>query len=177
MKSQWDREGIDDRLKELVEVEKLSFAWVASKINKEFGTSFSRSAVIARAHRRGLNVPEDRRKNLAKHQRVNGGALTRALVAKIVRQEPEPLPPAPVIDEEIPIKQRKTLFELTSQTCRWPVGEGADLFFCGALPVPAHPYCAGHLARAYSKPHRVTDDGRQRMAFAHKRPSVFGQAA
>lgn len=174
----WNKEGINERLRELVEVERLSFSQTAAAINHEFGTEFSRSACIARAHRTGMHVPADHRKfGGTRKPKTNAGGVTRALIAKSVRQESAPLPPTPIIDEEIPNEQRKTLLQLTSTTCRWPVGEGAELFFCGGLAVPKHPYCPGHLDRAYSKHHRVTDEGRLRMAYGVKRPSLFGQAA
>ena len=160
--SPWGREEICERLRELVVDEKLSFANVAAKLNKEFGISLSRSACIARAHRQGIDIPGERRKFIGTRKRTNAGAITRALIAKSVRKEPEPLPPPPVNDEDIPLEQRKTLMELTSETCRWPIGEGVGLFFCGALPAPGKPYCSAHCARAWAKPLDVSDEDRER---------------
>jgi hypothetical protein len=56
----------------------------------------------------------------------------------------------PGIDAAIPHAQRRSLLELTDDTCRWPVGDpcAADFFFCGAPPLPGKPYCAAHCARA-----------------------------
>jgi GcrA cell cycle regulator len=50
--------------------------------------------------------------------------------------------------------QRKTLLELTNNTCRWPHGRpGTDrFFFCGAPEADLAkgiPYCARHMRRAY----------------------------
>ena len=38
-----------------------------------------------------------------------------------------------LVDNVIPIGQRRTLLELTEETCRWPIGDPgqADFFFCG----------------------------------------------
>jgi GcrA cell cycle regulator len=46
--------------------------------------------------------------------------------------------------------QRRSLMELTDDTCQWPVGDPStvDFFFCGAQPLPDKPYCAAHCARA-----------------------------
>ena len=54
-------------------------------------------------------------------------------------------------DARIPRRQRRWLFELSDDTCRWPVGDprSSRLFFCGAQPLRNKPYCAEHCARAY----------------------------
>jgi len=54
-------------------------------------------------------------------------------------------------DARIPRRQRRSLFELSDDTCRWPVGDprSSRFFFCGAQPLRNKPYCAEHCARAY----------------------------
>ena len=61
----------------------------------------------------------------------------------------------PALDAAIPVPQRRTLLELSGQTCRWPVGDPAfpDFFFCGGATHDAHPYCRDHCARAYQPPY------------------------
>jgi GcrA cell cycle regulator len=56
-------------------------------------------------------------------------------------------------DARIPRRQRRSLFELSDDTCRWPVGDprSCRFFFCGAQPVRNKPYCAAHCARAYRR--------------------------
>jgi GcrA cell cycle regulator len=46
---------------------------------------------------------------------------------------------------------RTSLFELSPQNCRWPLGSpGADDFgFCGSEPVAGFPYCPRHARMAY----------------------------
>ena len=41
---------------------------------------------------------------------------------------------------------RLSLMELTSRTCKWPVGDPAteDFWFCGLPSQPGKPYCAAH---------------------------------
>ena len=61
--------------------------------------------------------------------------------------EPEP----ELIEKLIPISQRRTLLELTEQTCRWPIGDpgSPEFFFCGGNTVTKLPYCAYHSRIAY----------------------------
>jgi GcrA cell cycle regulator len=57
----------------------------------------------------------------------------------------------PATDADIPLAQRRSLLDLSSQTCRWPVGDPDHhevFFFCGAPPLNGKPYCARHCARA-----------------------------
>src|SRR5262249_24303286 len=55
-----------------------------------------------------------------------------------------------LIENIIPIGQRRTILELNEQTCRWPVGDpgSTDFFFCGGntiagLPSPIAPVTRG----------------------------------
>ena len=54
------------------------------------------------------------------------------------------------VDARIPRRQRRSLFELSDDTCRWPVGDprSSRFFFCGAQPLRNKPYCSEHCARA-----------------------------
>jgi GcrA cell cycle regulator len=49
---------------------------------------------------------------------------------------------------------RCTLMQLTSRTCRWPIGDPkrGDFCFCGATSVRGRPYCEFHLGVAYHAP-------------------------
>jgi GcrA cell cycle regulator len=59
-------------------------------------------------------------------------------------------------DARIPRRQRRSLFELSDDTCRWPVGDprSSRFFFCGAQRLCNKPYCAEHSARAARRPWR-----------------------
>jgi GcrA cell cycle regulator len=63
-----------------------------------------------------------------------------------------PVYPASQVDLSIPIDQRKKIDELTSETCRWPVGTPGSkgFFFCGGQTVVGDVYCKTHAKRAYS---------------------------
>jgi GcrA cell cycle regulator len=81
--------------------------------------------------------------------RQGANARLRQLLIKIV---PSELEPEPFIEAE-PIHNGHTcsLFELSKETCRWPISTpGADDFcFCGNPPIEGLPYCAGHSRLAY----------------------------
>ena len=57
--------------------------------------------------------------------------------------------------EQFPVEDRKSLLELTSESCRWPVGDPRDkaFFFCGreeADMMDKQPYCPRCAARAFA---------------------------
>jgi GcrA cell cycle regulator len=63
--------------------------------------------------------------------------------------EPEPEPE--LIDNVIPLGQRRTILELTEETCRWPIGDpgSTEFFFCGGQAMTGAPYCTYHSRVAY----------------------------
>ncbi len=131
----------------------------ASQIAAELG-GITRNAVIGKVHRLGLSgrakstsagAPRQRKVRAPSHMlRIGRGAIrgnTALAHAYDVEVEAEP----ELIDNIIPIGQRRTILELTEQTCRWPVGDpgGSDFFFCGGNTVTGLPYCAYHSRVAY----------------------------
>jgi GcrA cell cycle regulator len=82
------------------------------------------------------------------------GALAHAFEYEIA-EEPE------LLDNVIPIGQRRTILELTEETCRWPIGDpgSSDFFFCGGQSLTGLPYCAYHSRVAY-QPANVRRDRR-----------------
>lgn len=52
------------------------------------------------------------------------------------------------VDAAIPPTQLRKLIELKPHHCRWPIGEGSSLLFCGARRLPKLPYCELHCRRA-----------------------------
>lgn len=74
----------------------------------------------------------------------------------------QPLPPQPSLNEidpkalakvnEVEKKaKRLSLMELTSRTCKWPVGDPAtdDFWFCGLAVQTGKPYCEAHVGVAF----------------------------
>jgi GcrA cell cycle regulator len=150
-------------------VEMLKKLWAdglsASYIAGELG-GITRNAVIGKVHRLGLAArakspasPGSRpRKPRAQILRVSRPALRgNAALAQVYEYEPEAEPE--IVDNVIPMGQRRTLLELTAQTCRWPIGDpgNPDFFFCGGRSLPDQPYCAHHSRIAYQPTHLRRD--------------------
>lgn len=138
------------------QIETLKQRWAddvtARQIAREL--EVSRNAVLGMVHR--LKLPTHKKSGIQRKprapRRVGGRKAMRSAGIQhriVVRlHEPEP---TPVDDAAIPFGQRRTLLELTNHTCRWPVGDGADVFFCGAPAdlTKGQPYCPAHTMRAY----------------------------
>ena len=144
-------------------VEMLKKLWTdglsASQIAAELG-GITRNAVIGKVHRLGLSgrakspssaAPRPRKARAHPHMlRVSRPAIrgnTALAHAYDYEMEPEP----ELIDNVIPIGQRRTLLELNEDTCRWPIGDpgSSDFFFCGGQTMASLPYCAHHSRVAY----------------------------
>ena len=129
---------------------KLSCAGISDEFGRRHGVLFSRNAVIGKVSRLGLE--KRRQVGLPKPKKIK-----RARFKLVPDNRPAPRPERPSIDDQlIPVEQRRTLLELTDETCRWPVGHVGEpgFFFCGAPPQAHSPYCSGHHAIAY---HGVTN--------------------
>lgn len=106
-----------------------------SKIAAELG--LTRNSVIGRLHRAGLSR----------------GRVPRAKPDPNAPKRPRAVRPVlqpPVDASSIPIEQRRSIFELTDHTCRWPFGDPQlpGFFFCGAEPEHASSYCPQHTREA-----------------------------
>jgi GcrA cell cycle regulator len=138
---------------ERIEALKLHFAAGLScrEIANEIGVS--RNAVIGKITR--LNLSRDKgvmragktNKEASCAKRPRGVQKLRQILLKSFASDAEP-----VVEEE-PIHNGHTcsLFELSKETCRWPISTPgqADFCFCGNLPLQGLPYCAGHSRLAY----------------------------
>ena len=135
---------------ERVEQLKLRFAEGLSCREIAADIGVSRNAVIGKISR--LNLSRDKGRTQALRQRdtaprPKASARLRQLLIKVVPSEPEPLVEA----EPIHNGHTCSLFELSKETCRWPISTpGAEDFcFCGNPPIEGLPYCAGHSRLAY----------------------------
>jgi len=140
----------------------------ASQIAAELG-GITRNAVIGKVHRLGLSgrakstssaAPRQRKPRSAAHMlRIPRSSIrgNTALAHAYDIEEAEP----ELIDNIIPIGQRRTILELNEQTCRWPVGDpgSTEFFFCGGNTVTGLPYCSYHSRVAYQP---ATDRRRDR---------------
>ena len=84
-----------------------------------------------------------------------------------IAEEPE------LLDNVIPIGQRRTILELTEDTCRWPIGDpgSADFFFCGGQSLTGLPYCAYHSRVAYQPANMRRDAAAAVPRLDHQRAS------
>ena len=137
----------------------------ASQIAAELG-GITRNAVIGKVHRLGLSgrakspssAPRPRKARPAHMMRIPRPQMRgNTALAQAFEYEVEPEPE--LIENIIPIGQRKTLLELTEDTCRWPIGDPgtAEFFFCGGPPVASGPYCGYHSRVAYQPPNPRRD--------------------
>jgi len=63
-----------------------------------------------------------------------------------VEAEPDPI----AFDNVVPMNQRRTLLELTEDTCHWPVGDpgSSEFFFCGGKAISLPLWRSGRRARS-----------------------------
>jgi len=131
----------------------------ASQIAAELG-GITRNAVIGKVHRLGLSgraksastgAPRQRKARSPSHMLRIGRSAIRGNTALAHAYDIEAEAEPEMIDNIIPIGQRRTILELTELTCRWPVGDpgGGEFFFCGGNTFNALPYCAYHARIAY----------------------------
>lgn len=147
----------DDRVEQLKKLWEAGLS--ASQIAAELG-NVTRNAVIGKVHRLGLSgrakspsssVPRPRKTRPAQHMMRISRPVSRGNTALAhafeMEVEADPVP----FDNVVPMSQRKTLLELTEETCHWPVGDpgSADFFFCGGKSLASLPYCAHHSRIAY----------------------------
>ncbi len=140
-------------------VETLKKLWTdglsASQIAAELG-GITRNAVIGKVHRLGMSgrakspssaAPRPRKagphSQMLRVSRPSMRGNTALAHAYELEAEAEP----ELIDNVIPLGQRRTLLELTEETCRWPIGDpgSADFFFCGGQSITSLPYWLGRL--------------------------------
>ena len=119
------------------------------EIANEIGVS--RNAVIGKISRlnliRDTGVIRSPRKQAEGTRPARGARRLRQILLKSFPQEAEP------VAEDAPIHNGHTcsLFELSKETCRWPISTPGheDFCFCGNTPIEGMPYCAGHSRLAY----------------------------
>ena len=147
----------DERVESLKKMWSDGFS--ASQIAAELG-GITRNAVIGKVHRLGLSgrakspssaAPRPRKARAHSHlmrvsrPSIRGNTALAHVYELDIEAEPE------LADNIIPLGQRRTILELTEETCRWPIGDpgSAEFFFCGGQTVSGLPYCSYHSRVAY----------------------------
>jgi GcrA cell cycle regulator len=110
----------------------------------------SRNAVIGKLSR--LSLKREKPASAPTRERTARDPRRRATL-KLRRQilRMAPLDYAEIAEQPIHNGHCCSLFELSEQTCRWPISTpgAADFCFCGNPPLSGLPYCAGHSRLAY----------------------------
>lgn len=126
----------------------------AGQIAVELG-GVSRNAIIGKVHRMGL-AGRERKSSAPRGPKPERKAPMRPRkVAATPQADGPPTEPAepvrPIEHPVIPVGQRRTIFELTNETCRWPIGDPGtkDFFYCGGPNTPGSVYCGFHHAIGY----------------------------
>lgn len=176
LKSEAWKPAIAEKLTKLVKETQLSFADIATALNKEFETSFSRNAVIGKAKRLGaVRVTPNlfgHKRPFAKNTDAKGLRTTPFRAPRQTCAAPSSPPPAPPPPEEPvqpaeeipdhasynargPTIQGIAIDALNGDTCRWPLGGVQDrppYQYCGCQTLTNLPYCAAHMRRAMGVP-------------------------
>ena len=131
--------------------------WVAGKsaseIAQALGDGLTRSAVLGKIHRLGMNfLPREATKSNFRPASNPKTTAPRIVQAKTAPRMPQPSRrhnpvPKPMAMPLI------TITELTNDTCRWPVGDPKtpEFRYCGARSGEAL-YCPSHAKLAYMPP-------------------------
>jgi GcrA cell cycle regulator len=126
-----------------------SSAAIAVMLNAEFGTTFSRNAVIGKRTRHG--VPRTRRQGAHAMPRVRTSRITSPSRSKygaaLLSGPPSAVRTTPLPDPEPASDTSCSLFELTAARCRWPIDDWGKMY-CGATRAHASSYCAHHAHKA-----------------------------
>ena len=137
----------------------------ASQIAAALG-GITRNAVIGKVHRLGLSgrakspaAAEPRARKPRSHAALLRVARPAVRGNNALAYEFEPEAEPEPIDNVIPLGQRRSLIELSEETCRWPIGDpgSPDFFFCGGHALTGLPYCSYHSRIAYQPPNARRD--------------------
>lgn len=130
------------------QVEELKRLWDQGLTTGEIGKALgvSKNSVVGKAHRLELNG----RPSPIKRNSEEIEAVAEVPEKTVEKKKAAKTPSAKKTAE----KEKKKLFtvnDLTSTSCRWPIGDpkDEDFHFCGEKALPDKPYCAKHAAIAY----------------------------
>ncbi|WP_375305007.1 GcrA family cell cycle regulator [Bradyrhizobium sp. A11] len=129
----------------------MSYAEIGRQINARFGTAYTRNAVIGRAKRLGLVIPEwITSPSITPYLPGEAPVSPRRAVLPNLNVPPKSAmkPAAPVKLRCVGVQPRLLqLVELEPADCRYPYGgdkDGEEIAFCGHPCRPGSSYCAPH---------------------------------
>src|SRR5579862_8406564 len=132
----------------------LSFSEIASALNQQFGTAYTRNAAIGRARRMGLSVPlrppSDSVMSAPKRPDARRICQSRAHKQAVVPPKPSTVERAAALQLRcVAITPRHlSLVDLEANDCRYPYGgdtEGDPITFCGHPRHEGSSYCLSHF--------------------------------
>lgn len=141
--------------------EKLSNSQIARQLNTEFGTTFTRNAVVGKLHRLGYQcAPGTRKARAASARRPTHygvrkpGKQHRAVFGQpsggvTLKRTAIPVPIAPSLEFKV------SFFDLGPRNCRYPLWAEDDpplheKFFCGAVSPEGETYCRWHHSHTHN---------------------------
>jgi len=122
-------------------INQLRQMWAEGKSTGEIGKilGVSKNAVVGKAHRLGLES--------------RPSPIKRCGNAEVGKSESKPKskPKETAENKKEKKKEGVSLLELTSHTCRWPIGDpkDPDFHFCGQEVMSGKNYCEKHMAEAF----------------------------
>lgn len=135
-------------------IERLTSRWAegasCSVIAAELG-GVSRAAISGKVNRLGLprrpsiETARGHHAIRQRHHRSNRDVVGLIMNHAADRGKESKVPVEPAV-------YRCTLLELTNESCRWPIGDGPTMFFCGSPNADLAsniPYCGFHSRYAY----------------------------
>jgi len=164
-----------DRLRELWM--QLSASQVAVILNAEFGTHYTRNAVIGKACRDGFRKyrPPSAPKAIAAPKPSKPAPLPQVRLPEqhktLTAREIEKMPRVTVPKDAwqaLPGSQPVGLMGLTHKTCRWPIDGFGEQHFCGQHAVENGVYCIVHAERNF-RPHTSNKRFESAAMFASRR--------
>lgn len=134
------------------DIERLRKLAKTGKSFKQIGAilGYSRNACAGKAHREGIcKAPSD---------------LTPRPKKFVPKPVTKAIPPTPVPPETKVLDMRLiTMMQLTRHDCRYPIGEGEDMLFCGLPKQPNRSYCKEHAETCYKPLVPIQDLKKKRL--------------
>lgn len=194
----WSPEAVADLTK--WRVAGLSCRQIAADLARKYSGPVSRSAVIGKAYRLGIEMPAERKKvtialnnttrkpkAVTAKARVSKDQIAERRVVDLIRTAKEGhAAPPPAVDSDAIAAAPCCLTSLRSTSCRWPLNRTADngeTLFCDNDKVEGRAYCEGHARRAYTKTQSADqkfadqvqrEQRRAEARAAGRRESLFG---
>ena len=150
----WTHE-MEDRLLQLLE-KNVAYYDIARAISREFKVTISKNACIGKGRRMQvpLRMPARKGRACRKSQNENLSQSPKNLQQRQRRKRANESLRKQRQSQQLRVlrsrraqrhqHQHLTLLQLTSNSCRWPIGDRAPYLFCGAVQTEGSSYCLEH---------------------------------